>query len=206
MTEAEWFADLQQMSNQIDQVVEIFHTNRAINERARECSQTWNAINNAGEFWGTHQNCLNTTLFIAMGRLFDSAAGASSLRKFLKSTSEHRGFFSKAALRSRKLGHGILPVGLDEYVGRAWEPSRRELEQFLEKLIPYEKQWNAVYAPLRNKVYAHIQEKDRDRIHELYSLTQLAEVEEMLRFLKGLVDDLWQLYYNGHQPGTRESG
>ncbi len=179
MTEADWFVDFEQMRHQVEQVIQIFHMERTLNEIARSSPETWHAINRCGAFWGTHRNCLDTTLFIVMGRLFDKSGGATSLRSFLKATAEHPGFFTKSALRTRKIGQGVLHKWLDGCVEGAW-----------------------VYAPLRNRVYAHIQEKDRNRIDELYSQTRYDEVEGMLRFLKGVIDDLWELYVNGHEFGT----
>ena len=82
MTEAEWYRDFELMGNQVNSAIRIFHTNEEINRCVNENRRISDAINRAAEFWILHRNCLQSTLFIILGRIFDRSRDAHSLRKF----------------------------------------------------------------------------------------------------------------------------
>ena len=139
------------------------YTHRAINSIAAKDMDILERINKHPDFWRVNSFSLQTTLFIVLARILDHDPGVHSIYQVLNATTAHPEFFSKAALRARKLG---MPGGqwdmavLDEYVQNAWEPTVQDLRMLKKALAPHKTKFDAIYKPLRDQVYAHTVLKD----------------------------------------------
>src|SRR5262249_18612314 len=120
---------------------------------------------------------------------------------------EHPGFFSKDALRTRKLRtvsdlhhKQVIESSLQ---GR-WEPTRAELRQICEEVEPsvrlYKEKNNDT---IRHKIFAHMA-KDKKKIANALSYALLSDIDTMFQNLLEVMYALYALFDNGvrHERGT----
>jgi len=139
---------------------------------------------------------LQTTWFIALGRIFDRSSGAYSINDFLAATVAHKGLFSKGALadRKRKTGGG-RPPWLGDYLKTAWEPSTADLKGIAAAIKPPETKYAERYKAIRDKVFAH---RDPAKLAAtLFEQTQVSDIEDILFSLNETMLAVFQLLENG---------
>lgn len=164
-------------------------------------------INLFPTFWGMTLFALQTTFFISFGRIFDTSRGSLSVERLLRFAQDHTPIFSRTSLLSRKRFEerieGENPEWLVMYVQNAWEPGRTDIEALLRQLLPFRRTFEAVYGPLRDKIYAH---RDRDQaVYQLFARTEIEEVRGILRFVYTTVCALQQIALNGRRPELQDS-
>src|SRR5690606_6076906 len=95
-----------------------FYLWKGINNIASDDRATFRGINEQALTWNTIAHSLQTTFFIAIGRLFDTDGDAFSIHAFLRGCIENLGDFDRPALRARKLAlsNGVEPEWLASYV------------------------------------------------------------------------------------------
>ena len=156
------------------------------------------------EFWTLNTFALQTTFFIASGRLFDARRDSYSIHKLVEATIANPAFFSKAALRERKRqASGITgadPQWLLDYLNEAWEPTTADLQPFRTALAPHTRKFAAIYQPIRHKVYAHRSIEDAMAITALFDKTVISDVAEILRFLHSLLCAIREMAWNARRP------
>ena len=101
------------------------------------------------EFWTTTLYSLQTTFFIAFGRLFDKNRHSLSVTKLVEMTITNPQVLSKPALLRRKRFDcrisGEDPEWLVDYMHRSWEPTADDLKPFLTALAPHCEKFKQVY-------------------------------------------------------------
>lgn len=202
MTEEEYWRDYDIIRNNVNAAMVSCYTHRAINDTAVADRKIYQRLNRQPDFWRVTSFSLQNTLFIVLARILDSDPKLHSIYQVLNATSAHPEFFSKAALRRRKLhipGTGPNPPWLDEYVQNAWEPTVQELRTLKKALAPQKTKFDEIYKPIRNQI-AHIVLKDERSIESLYSKTVKKDVDDILRFLHSLVNAIWEMAYNALEP------
>jgi AbiU2 len=141
----------------------------------------------AAHFWMLIASALQTTFFMAFGRIFDKHRESFSIQKLVEATIRNPSFFSKAALRERRRKSenmtGSDPQWLVDYVNGAWEPTAADLNQLRTELMPHYDKFIAIYQPIRHKYFAHRGTESQQAIEELFSKTLKADVGEILGFL-----------------------
>jgi hypothetical protein len=99
-----------------DQYWHMFHSVRGDVEVAVACNNTYLTINRlaaadreinekyqrSASFWRVNTYALQTTFFIAFGRIFDNHRDTFSISKLVEATIANPAIFSKDALRERK--------------------------------------------------------------------------------------------------------
>jgi hypothetical protein len=122
---------------------------------------------------------LQTTWFIALGRIFDRSSGAYSINDFLATTVAYKGLFSKRALADRKRkAAGGEPPWLDDYLKTAWEPSTADLEGIAAAIKPAEAKYAKRYKAIRDKVFAH--RESSKLAATLFEHTLVSDIEDIL--------------------------
>jgi hypothetical protein len=178
------------------------YTHRAINHVAAEDPKIGQRLNRQPDFWRVTSFSLQNSLFIVLARILDSDPILHSIYQVLNATTAHPEFFSKAALRARKLsipGTGPNPAWLDEYIQNAWEPSVQDLRALKKALSPHKVKFDDIYKPIRNQI-AHIIFKDDQSIASLYSRALKADIDEILCFLHSLVRAIREMANNAAKP------
>jgi hypothetical protein len=205
MTEGEYSNHFKQIASDIDEALAVFHAQEEIHRLAREDGRVRRCLEADAPFWNMQVGSLQSTLFMILGRLFDTTKGTLSVSRFLDETAKYLGYFSKQALEDRKTAGGPRPDWLDDRIAEAWPPDRAALAKLKEALQPHEER-AGVYRQIRNQHYAHRPLEDaRLAVWDLFQRTNKKELSETLRFLCDLKAAIWRLYYNGKEPNLDES-
>ncbi len=178
------------------------YTHRTINELADADQKIYQRLDRHRDFWRVTLFGLQNSLFVVLARILDSNPKLHSIYQVLNATTAHPEFFSKSALRARKLsipGSDPNPPWLDEYVPKAWEPSIQDLRGLKKALAPHKTKFDDVYKPIRDQI-AHIIFKDEQSIGGLYDRTLKSDIDEILCFLHGVIRAIWEMAYNAAEP------
>jgi len=123
--ESEYWQSHTVLTNEVEDTIASYYTEKEIDNYARESKANFNRINADASFWFVTTRALQTTFMITLGRIFDHDKGSHSIRKLLNETVTHPEYFSKDRLARRKYaGAGPEPVWLNEYIktlgSRTW--------------------------------------------------------------------------------------
>jgi hypothetical protein len=140
-------------------------------------------LNRNALFWNTTLAALQTSTLIALGRIFDHKS-RHGIRALLDLARNHAAIFSKAALSQRKAGiFANDPKGLQDYLNQSYEPDDAEFRR-LERLVhAATERYNSAYRSLRNQVFAHKVHGEAEKIHDLFSQTNVSKLEQLVTFL-----------------------
>ena len=156
------------------------------------------------QFWTLSTYALQTTFFMAFGRVFDHRKDSFSIQKLLSATVNHPELFSKTALRERKRNASRLtgpdPQWLVEYVDQAWEPTKADLQPLTAALAPHHDKFKEIYRPIRHRYFAHRGMQSQQAILALFSKTLIGDVAEILRFLHTLLWAIREMAWNARRP------
>jgi hypothetical protein len=202
LTEAEYWRDYDIIRNDVNAAMVSCYTHRAINDVAAADRKIYQRLNRHSDFWRVSSFSLQNSLFIVLARILDSDPKLHSIYQVLNATTAHPEFFSKTALRARKLairGAEPNPPWLDEYVQNAWEPTVQDLRALRKALAPHKTKFDDIYKPIRNQI-AHIIFKDEQSIASLYSRALKTDIDEILCFLHSLVRAIQEMAYNATPP------
>jgi hypothetical protein len=148
-------------------------------------------INRYADFWNLNKYALQTTFFIAFGRIFDQRRDSFSIQELVYKTIEYPGFFSKEVLREFKRETARIcgddPEWLTDYLANAHRPTRQDLEPLRTALAPHEAKFREIYEPIRHTYFAHRGKASDEAIGALFGETLIGDVNEILRFLYTLV-------------------
>jgi AbiU2 len=171
------------------------HTIAAKNKAVRQF------LNEAPLFWNTNLGALQTSTFVALGRVFDPDTKNHSVTRLLKFAHENLNIFSKHSLAERKRAGGENSADwLPSYLESVYEPSSDDFRKLKRHLSDRRKIYEANYRPLRHKVFAHRGVTTRVEVGELFAKANIQEMQKLLVFLGRLHEVLWQLYFNGTKP------
>lgn len=189
----------QRFAAEVDTAAQAFYLWKAINNHASADQGIYRGLNKQALSWNIFTHSLQTTFFVVLGRLFDTDADAFSVHAFLRCCIENIEQFSKDALKERKLAGSsvVKPAWLDEYVQSAYIPEEKDFQMMRGELSKRQKQYEAVYRPIRNKVIAHKDAATMDNVEALFGKTNVGEIEELLWFLHQIREVIFQLLYNG---------
>jgi hypothetical protein len=207
ITEQEFWAHVQSVSAEVDDALAVFHTYEEILRLGSE-DAVFRAFNANAMFWNVQKVSLQTTIFVALNRVFEIDANVLSIHRLLNETLAHPEFFSKDALRRRKIALKIEEEYLDALIDGAWAPADASELRYLKKsLQPHFCKFTEIYQPIRHWYYAHRLLQTDKPVAELFSLTNRSELAQILDFLHELVEGIWHLYQNGVKPefGTQRS-
>jgi|SRR5665213_2149291 len=198
MLESHYRRDLGLVENDIANGIEAVYVERTINKLALEDPKAFAILNANALFWTVQIRCLYTTIFMTLGRIFDHQA--HSIQKVLTATVENPQIFSKEAIGLRKLVGGRRPEWLDMYLKDLWVHNPDDPQPLIDETERFRNIYEAVYRPIRSKVYAHRVLKEDAHVANLFQKTNVSELEEMFRFLYKLAHSLAFTFDNGTKP------
>lgn len=189
--------DLEIYRREAAQCAQFVYTYLAIHALAAD-EDIRRGINEEALFWNTMLGSLQTSMFIALGRVFDSANQHGPTALVGKVRAAQR-LFSRRALAARKKAiFGKDRTGLKEYLKDTRVPGEREFAR-LERLAKgYTDEFNgAVYRELRNRVFGHLVYTKADKVTSLFSQTNIDDLQRMVSFLYRLHGAIREAYDNG---------
>lgn len=196
--------DLELFRTEAESALQFFYAWDAIHAVAAQDKKVHRLLNQAPMLWNTSLGALQGSTFIALGRLFDPDTSNHSVTRLLSRAHADLSMFSKEALAERKRKQSEnSDEWLPEYLKTVYVPSSEDFRRLKRHLAQRRKVYEANYKPLRHKVFAHRSVSSRDEVADLYSKTNIRELQQLLVFLRRLHETLWQLYFNGHKPVLR---
>lgn len=184
--------------------IQFFYAWRTINSVASRDKTVVNFLDNAPLMWNTILGGLQTSTFIALGRVFDVDRNAHSLTRLLSLAHENLNLFSKESVAARKCSQSAMSADqLEAYLETIYVPTSKDFRRLKQHVRKRRVTYETKYRPIRHKVFAHREMLNADQVSTLFALTNVAELEKLLAFLARIYDALWQLYFNGIKPSLR---
>jgi hypothetical protein len=202
------------MATQFEEELEIFRTET---QKATQCFYAFLSVhavaadrdavrrllNMAALFWNTSLGALQTSTFIALGRIFDQGS-RHNVDSLFKTAQDDLAVFSKDALATRKQGtNPVPPEWLAEYLRTAYVPTATDFRRLRGYVRRYRKIYESRYRDIRRKYFAHRELSTQSEVSLLFGKTNIRELQRLLVFLAALHEALWQLYFNGVKPTLR---
>lgn len=151
-------------------------------------------------FWLTAVAALQHATLAALGRIFDPEVKANhSVTRLFVTIMKDRAPFSRASLAARK-ANVLSGTALAQYLDQAFYPTIADLQALKTEVGVWRTYFEQVLRELRHRVVAHRDAGDDAQIAELWSLTDVRELEQLLINLRHLHQSLHDLYFNGRQP------
>jgi hypothetical protein len=200
MPEAQFERELETFRTEADAGTQFFSAYLAVHNVATDSKPVYRLLNEAPLFWNTNLGALQTSAFIALGRVFDQTSD-HNLDKLLNIAEQNPQIFSKAALGHRKQGANPDPPGwLDAYLSGVYEPTPQDFRQLRKCVNKWRKIYKSNYRDIRHKLFAHKEVSDHAETNALFAKTNVGELQSMFTFLGLLYQELWHLFFNGRKP------
>jgi hypothetical protein len=204
MTEEDYWRMYDCVRGDVEAAIKSNYAYLTINRLAVADRKIYNKLQRAAHFWTLNTYALQTTFFIAFGRIFDERKDCLSIQKLIRATIANPAFFSKTALRARRRKNenmtGPDPAYLVKYVSQAWEPSAADLAPLLTALTPHQVKFTAIYQPIRHTYFAHRGMASQKAIETLFGKTLKKDVVEILKFLHTALWAIHEMAWNAEQP------
>ena len=200
--ESEFEEQLSAFQANMATVTRCFFTMAAINHLASQNATLLGRLNEAPDFWNLVQAANQTTLFIALGRIFDQNRDVRfSLDKLVGTAQSNGGaIFAANRLADRKRrGSSNADEWLSDYLKNIYVPTTADFRALRQIRDRYRQMFEATYRPIRHEVYAHGIATRAEAV-ELFAETRSGELQRIIRFLQRLGDGLSGVYWNGHNP------
>lgn len=203
-TVTEFVNELELFRTEAESAIQFFYAWEAVHAVARTNQKVHQLLNQAPLFWNTSLGALQTSTLVALGRIFDPNPDHHSVTRLLSTALSDLSIFSKEALADRKLRQSEnAEQWLPEYLKSVYVPTKQDFRQLKRYVSVRRKIYEQKYQPLRHKIFAHRGTLSSDEIADLFSKTNLSELQKLLVFLRRLHEALWQLYFNGIKPVLR---
>jgi hypothetical protein len=202
-TEDPFENEMEVFRTEAESAIQFFYSWLGVHAIASEDEEVHGLLNQAPLFWKSVLGALQTSTFIALGRVFDQNS-KHNVDRLLKMGQSNMPIFSKTALAERKqrssanADEWLAKYLLDVYVPTA-NDFRRLRRYVAKKRIIYEQNYRAV----RHQFFAHREVSQQAEIQALFAKTNVQELQQLLVFLLRLYEALWQLYHNGRKPSLR---
>lgn len=198
--ENEFTAELDLFRREANAAIQFFYSWLAIRDISARDERVYQILNRSSLFWNTCLGALQTSTFIALSRVFDQSS-KHNLDLLLKLAQDNQQIFSKKALARRKR-QSIRKTDdwLDTYLRRAYVPTKDDFRRLRRHVARYRRIYQNNYRPLRDKLYAHREVSGHIDRTNLFSRTNIRELQRLLIFLARIHDALHELFHNGWKP------
>lgn len=165
-----------------------------------ENKKALNKLNENSIFWGTNISALQISAFITLGRVFDNNS-KHNISKLLEFADKNREIFSKHSLAARKRKDSSnADDWLPEYLKNAYVPTNADFKRLKTNVEKYQNIYDKNYRKIRNRIYAHKEISEKEKIKDLFKRTTIRELELIFVFLIKFYYALWELLVNGKKP------
>jgi hypothetical protein len=195
--------DIEELYKEFESEINVaswsFYAWKNINNIAVSDEKTYHVLNRNALSWTIILYSLQSTFFIAIGRLFDKDERSFSVHAFLRACIENIDQFNKNALRERKIKGSEadkLPW-LDEFIEKSYQPNKKDFLKLKGEVSKRQKRYESIYKPIRHKVFAHKEFKEIKCIEILFKKAKIGEIQDLLCFLYQIERIIYQLLYNG---------
>ena len=197
--EREFEQQLDALGRDSRQAARFVYMQAVVDYRAAE-PEILDRLNRHAAFWNGVLGALQTSAFIALGRIFDDDKGTHNADDLLRYAENYRGIFSAQALAVRKVKAGLSPEDAKKYAADRYELRAGGLGHLRAELATRQALYRDKVAPIRHKVFAHAGKLNRDQRDALFTALFKRSLEDLVVFTLRLERALWQLYHNGIEP------
>ena len=195
---------LEVFRREAESAIQFFYAWRTVNEVASKDKRVVAALNKAPLFWNTSLGALQTTAFIALGRVFDQKQYTYNINRLLRIGQSNPEVFSLNALAGRKRRESSnANEWLDEFLVNAYVPNPEDFRRLRKHVAARRKIYEESFRPIRHQVFAHKQVADESETYAMFSNAKIAEIQKLMVFLRRLHKALWELFFNGRKPVLR---
>jgi hypothetical protein len=195
--------ELEVFRTEAESAIQFFYSWLAVHAVAGEHKEVYQLLNRAPLFWNTMLGALQTSTFIALGRVFDQQS-THNLDRLLKIAQSNMVIFSKVSLARRKrAGSSNADEWLGEYLIDVYVPTAVDFRRLRSHVAKRRKIYEQNYRALRHHVFAHKVVSSKEDVQALFARTNIRELQQLLIFMRRLHEALWQLYHNGRKPTLR---
>ena len=192
--------ELEVFRTEAESAIQFFYSYLSIHAVAGEHKEVHRLLNTAPLFWNTALGALQTSTFIALGRVFDQNS-KHNVDRLIKIAQSNMDIFSKESLAGRKRrGSDNADEWLDEYLRDVYVPNADDFRRLRRHIAKRRKIYERDYRNIRHKIFAHKVVSEKGEMHALFGKTNIRELQKLLIFLRRLHEALWQLYHNGRKP------
>ncbi|MCX5855125.1 MAG: hypothetical protein NTZ24_11280 [Deltaproteobacteria bacterium] len=192
--------ELEVFRTEAESGIQFFYSYLTVHAVAGENKDVHRLLNQAPLFWNTALGALQTSAFIALGRVFDQKS-KHNIDLLLKIAQSNIFIFSKEALSGRKRrGSTNADQWIDEYLREVYVPNADDFRRLRRHVAKRRKIYEDKYRTLRHQVFAHKTISAKEDEQALFDKTNVREFQQLLIFLRRLHEALWQLYNNGRKP------
>lgn len=191
----------QEFCNEVHGVLASYIYWRTINSRMFSEEKLLSSMNETPLSWTVTRHSLQVNVFMVLGRIFDTDKNAFSADNLLKCCINEIEVFSLENLRIRKIDENKEePEWLPEYMEGVCELVEIDFSRLRDEVAKHRKVFESVYKPIRNKIFAHNDKNYICKADELWSKTNIQELENIIWFLNELKQVLFDAYQNGKKP------
>lgn len=178
-----------------------FYVWKSINNVASQDKAIHEGMNKHALVWNAMTHSLQTTYLVTLGRIFDMDHGALSIHSFLNKCIAEIQQFGPDELRTRKirLAGGSVPPWLANYMAEAQHPSKEDFRALKRQAKRFQKQYEEIYKPIRNKVVAHKEIAAIPDTAALFAKTRIGDIQKTLEFLNGVSEVVFEWLHNGRR-------
>lgn len=192
--------ELEVFRTEAESAIQFFYSFISIHAVAGEHEEVHRLLNTAPLFWNTTLGALQTSTFIALGRVFDQNS-RHNVDRLIKIAQSNMDIFSKESLAGRKRqGSNNADEWIDEYLRDIYVPNAEDFRRLRRHIAKRRQIYESNYRDIRHKIFAHKVISKKEEEHVLFGKTNIREMQKLLIFLRRLHEALWQLYYNGNKP------
>lgn len=201
---SEFENELEVFRREAESAVQFFYAWRTVHEVAAKDNGIVAALNKAPLFWNTSLGALQTSAFIALGRIFDQEQNTHNIDRVLRIGQRNPQIFSLDALADRKRrASSNADEWLAESLLSAYLPNPDDFRRLRKHVAARRKIYEASFRPIRHKVFAHKQVTEQSETHALFANAKITDIQQLLVFLRRLYEALWELFFNGRKPVLR---
>lgn len=157
-------------------------------------------VNPHAGFWNGILAGLQTSGFIALGRLYDRDSNDHTLHALLEFVGEHRGLFQPVQLEQRRIRAGMAADDARTFASQAASLKASVVAELGKEFERHRALYDTNVRPIRHSVFAHAGRISRQERDALFTRVFTRELERMVVFPLRLHRALFQLYMNGDEP------
>ena len=157
-------------------------------------------LNRHPAFWNSVLAGLQSSAFVALGRIFDKRSDTYGGTALLDFAEKYCGIFSRGAFKARQVRIGL---GLDvarASAAKAFELRPGGLAELRQQFEARQRVFEDKVASIRHEVYAHAGMLTIEDREAMFTGLPLRDFEDLVVFPLRVERTLFQLYYNGVEP------
>jgi hypothetical protein len=203
MTAEELFAaELEVFRTEVEGGMQFLFSYLAVHTIAARNRQARTALNACPLFWNTALAGLQLASFVTLGRIFDQSS-KHNVDALFRAAQGDLSIFSKDALAARKRAMSEnADEWLPEYLRTVHVPRAYEFRALRKRVNQERRIYERTYRAIRHH-FAHKNIHGKEEVQQLFSKTQVRELERLYVLLYRCYQAFWQLFMNGRKLAVR---